>query len=95
LGAREWQSNIIHTKIYPNPFTTQFSIQLQTQSTETVTITIYGTDGKPVSHREQKLVSGHNDINVDDVSDLTPGLYLVSIEGTLSMPVRKSLLKIE
>lgn len=95
LSATEWQSNIIHTSIFPNPFTTSFTLQIQTKSSETITIVVYSPEGKEVFKREEILNAGQNQVFIDHTNNLAPGLYLLSIKGSSSLNIQKPVLKID
>jgi choice-of-anchor B domain-containing protein len=94
LGTVEWQSNIVQAKIFPNPFTSSVVVNIQTLSSEMVQLGIYTPEGKLISSQELVLQAGQNELTLSHVSSLAPGLYLLSIEGTSSVHIRKSLLKI-
>jgi choice-of-anchor B domain-containing protein len=95
LSTQEWQSNIVHTSVFPNPFKTEFNVQVQTQSSETVHFVVYTPEGKEVYKQDYSLQTGQNEVRIEPTRDLAPGLYLLRIEGPLSYAVQKPVLKID
>jgi choice-of-anchor B domain-containing protein len=95
LSVPEWQSNIVHTSVFPNPFTTAFTLHVQTQSSEIVSVGVYTLEGKKMFGKQITLNAGQNDVFIDGIENMAPGLYLLSIQGPLSLNVQKPILKID
>ncbi len=95
LSAKEWQSNILRTTVFPNPFTSVITLTMQAQSSEMVTVGIYSIEGKKLIEEKHQLKAGQNQLTLSDVSQLNAGLYLLNITGPNSMAVQKHIVKID
>jgi hypothetical protein len=63
----------------PNPFTSQFSINYQSTSNETITIKMYNMNGQQQNAKVVSVARGFNSISVTGISNLPKGIYLVQV----------------
>jgi choice-of-anchor B domain-containing protein len=94
LATNEWQQNILRTTIFPNPFTSNISVEMQTHKPETVILSIFTVEGKKMFETTKQLQSGENKIELNELGSLAEGLYLLTINGTNSITIQKHILKI-
>ncbi len=66
--------------IYPNPFTDQFTIYINSRYSETIRITINNSAGSQVYEMEKNIYAGKNPI-VISAPFLSPSVYFVSIRS--------------
>jgi hypothetical protein len=67
--------------VYPNPFSTWFSIFIRSDFSETVGISISDSGGKIVYTARREVTAGYNTLNFTNVR-LNTGIYYMSITGT-------------
>jgi photosystem II stability/assembly factor-like uncharacterized protein len=66
-------------RIYPNPATSQFTIELPDQIKRDLAVSIFSVDGKLLTRKEYKAVD--NNRLMLDLSGYSHGLYVVNIQG--------------
>ncbi len=71
----------IKTDVFPNPFDEEMTIHILSNIHSAVSIKIVDVNGKTVITRERDLISGDNTIRLEEVSSLTSGVYMLTIEG--------------
>jgi hypothetical protein len=70
--------DMLESTIYPNPFVSDFTLQLNSGSTESISVAIYDMTGKMV----QKISDVEPNTPVKIQSDLAPGVYFLrAIQG--------------
>lgn len=77
---------------YPNPFSTELKIQVVSASKQLVLLRLTDISGKPIFTRYQSCINGLNIIEVDGVSKLRVGTYLLQViteEGSLQQKLIK------
>ena len=67
--------------VYPNPFTEQLNIQLNSKYNSMIDIRMFDVIGKQCYNAQQLVQAGLNNIVID--SDLIPGIYFVEIKSGL------------
>jgi len=67
--------------IYPNPFTNEFTIFLNSRMTGNLHISITNVSGVRMYDIEKEILSGKNTIVISDTR-LSPALYYLNIQGT-------------
>jgi hypothetical protein len=67
--------------IYPNPFTDQLNITMNSKFYRKVNFRLINISGKIVYSSEKDLVEGENQITIDTYK-LSPAVYFLDIEGT-------------
>jgi hypothetical protein len=67
--------------VYPNPVTDNLYLKFDKTAGEDVRIRIIGIDGNIVKTLELKSIQEKEVLNIS-VSDLSPGMYILSIEGS-------------
>jgi hypothetical protein len=65
--------------IYPNPFSTTFTLSFNSPASMEITITLFDVNGKIVSERKVQAVKGINYIAYNDVAPLIQGNYFIKI----------------
>ena len=81
-GSRPNISNIAISKdyLYPNPASGTFSIMVNSKVFEKAIISITDLKGQVLYLRDESLVKGDNEINMNSKSlGLTPGVYIVKL----------------
>jgi hypothetical protein len=66
--------------VYPNPFTDQFTLEIQSSGNDNLSISIINTTGIKYYETEKEVITGLNTIVISDLS-LPPGVYFVKISG--------------
>jgi len=67
--------------IYPNPFSSGYSLQFNAAENELFTTSIYAIDGKLLySHQYVSLKSGQTSLNLDGTS-LSSGVYIIELKS--------------
>jgi hypothetical protein len=77
--------------IFPNPFTDQLTIFINSQAADKVQVSITNISGVKLYNVEKDIISGKNVIIIDDVR-LLPSLYYLNIRGATinkTIPVLK------
>jgi hypothetical protein len=67
--------------IYPNPFTDQFTLSVQSGGNDNLTITVFNNTGTKFYEFEKEVTTGINTIVITDL-DLSPAIYYIKIRGT-------------
>lgn len=75
-------------KVYPNPTTGQFTLQLYAQKTETAQVTITDSKGSVIEQRKVSLVQGAQTISFN-LSGKANGLYFVQVRSESGMQTYK------
>jgi PKD repeat protein len=65
-------------KLYPNPVTDNLILQVNTNTGNTITYSLYDVYGKVIVNQKTKLVSGENQFQIN-TSELSAGVYFVRI----------------
>jgi len=68
--------------IYPNPFSDQFTVYIDSRTNDRVEISVTNISGVKLYSAERSIVIGKNALVISDIR-LFPALYYVSIKGTL------------
>jgi hypothetical protein len=66
--------------VYPNPFTDQLNIIINSKAKRTIRITLTTVAGKQVYSDNKELFEGENQININ-ASPLSPSLYILNVHG--------------
>jgi len=80
--------------VYPNPFSRELKLNINSSFIENVTVSFYHVNGQLVSTQEMELIQGQNNLNIRNTDQLLPGLYLVSVMSD-NMNFKTKVLKIE
>ncbi|MFT6165885.1 MAG: beta-glucanase (GH16 family) [Vicingaceae bacterium] len=64
--------------LYPNPVNNELTIQLNSNSQQTITVQIYSIEGKLM--KTSNSIVQRNQIKINQLDDLTNGLYFISFE---------------
>jgi hypothetical protein len=67
--------------VYPNPFSSWFSIFIRSDLSENVGISISDSGGRIVYTTRRDVMEGYNTLEFNNIR-LTPGIYYISITGT-------------
>jgi choice-of-anchor A domain-containing protein len=65
--------------IYPNPATNYFTVKVQASKSNNAMIRVLDMRGRMVLNQSTKLTSGTNTILINDITNLTNGLYMVQL----------------
>lgn len=85
LASKILQSEFIYApeskiSIYPNPFTSDFIVNLNSQAGDTVQLFVNDINGKTnYLWMEFKVRENNQKITIDDLSRLKPGIYIVNV----------------
>ncbi|MES2779154.1 MAG: BNR-repeat neuraminidase N-terminal domain-containing protein [Bacteroidota bacterium] len=64
---------------YPNPFTKEFSLIVQSDADGIMQTEIYDQSGKMVWHKELIVAKGSNLLKVTETAELKPGVYFIKV----------------
>ena len=67
--------------IYPNPFTDQFTLSVQSAGDDKLVITVINNSGSKFYEFEKEVTTGMNTIVISDLN-LSPAIYYIKIRGT-------------
>ncbi|MCU0421268.1 MAG: T9SS type A sorting domain-containing protein [Bacteroidia bacterium] len=73
------QRNTELTTAYPNPFSTQLTIDITSNNISTATIEITDISGRTASILQVDLTEGANSIQINKVNELSKGVYFVKV----------------
>jgi hypothetical protein len=79
----------INLKVYPNPFDQELKIQFTLNKADKLHIRMFDMNGKVVKDLgEEKMIFGNQDLNFA-TGELTAGTYLLMIEGTDGVEIKR------
>jgi len=67
--------------VYPNPFTSNFKLQVNSQREEASSIRLISMSGQQVLRRDVTLQAGENIIIVKDLETVAPGVYVMEFRA--------------
>ena len=67
--------------IFPNPFTEQLNITMNSKETRSVRISLTNVSGRKVYSADHELIEGENQIIINTMH-LSPALYILNITGS-------------
>jgi hypothetical protein len=70
----------IRAKAYPNPFTSNLSVEVSTDIDGQVIFRLYNAEGHLIKMSYWKLLKGNNKIMFDSLQNLAMGLYTIEIK---------------
>jgi len=79
IVPQENNTGLALTKVYPNPFTTDISIQLESTDEQTVQVELTDIYGRTVIREVQQLTKGINLIELQPSNNLASGIYALII----------------
>lgn len=65
----------------PNPFTSQFNLNFESATRETVSIRVYSISGSIELHKSILANKGFNSIKVSELANLAKGMYVIEIRN--------------
>lgn len=68
------------TRIYPNPYSSEFNINIFTASSQPVGISVKDVHGRTVKTLDQTIAEGNNRLQIDELGSLKQGIYLLQIK---------------
>lgn len=71
----------VSIQVAPNPFTSQFSINYQSDTRETISIRVFNMNGQLHMTKNASVAKGYNSISVPVLSNLSKGMYVVQVSG--------------
>lgn len=78
--------------VYPNPFTSNVKMQINSTREETITVRINNAAGQQEINRSVKLQPGDNIVVIQDLDALKPGVHIVEIiseDGKIGQKIMK------
>ena len=78
LSVDDFENEATIVSVYPNPMTTQATINFSVNQSETIQFVMYDQLGKQVQHRTYNAVTGKNSITINR-ENLSSGLYFCKI----------------
>jgi len=79
IVPQENNTGLTLTKVYPNPFTTDISIQLESTDEQAVQVELADIYGRTVIRKVQQLTKGINLIELQPSNNLASGIYALII----------------
>ena len=70
--------------VYPNPFVSQFKIDVSSDRNEVVRIQLSDNLGRVIKVLNPSIQKGVNRISLDDLAGLMPGIYTVEVKTSYS-----------
>ncbi|MEI6047440.1 MAG: C25 family cysteine peptidase [Bacteroidota bacterium] len=67
--------------VFPNPFTDQFTIFIDSRYADKLQISVTNISGAKLYNTERNIISGKNELIISDIR-LSPSLYYLNIRGT-------------
>lgn len=81
----------LEVEIFPNPFAMQLSLEIQSEDPQVLNISLLQLDGKQITLKQVAINAGQQVISIDELGDLSPGMYLVSLQNAKGRLVKKVL----
>ena len=79
----------IRAKAYPNPFSSNLSVEVDADSDGQVIFRIYNHVGNLIKMSYWKLIKGNNKIMMDSLQNLAMGLYTIEIKDENNQVLHK------
>ena len=70
----------IKAKVYPNPFTSNLSVEVVSDNDAQVIFRLYNQLGHLIKMSYWKLIKGNNKIMLDSLQNLSMGLYTIELK---------------
>jgi|GEM_PF-6684716 len=70
--------------VYPNPFSEKLRMRINAVNASNVVLTVSDLSGSVVGSYSMSLTKGDNDIELNNLSSLSKGIYLIRISGGLT-----------
>ncbi len=83
----------ITVQVTPNPFTSQFSINYQSSTKETITIRVINMTGQVQASRTVTTGNGFNSITITEAAALAKGVYLVQLVNQQTVIASEKIVK--
>jgi len=80
-------------KIYPNPFTTSFTIEIASKLAEKAKVSVYGINGQLLIESAFDLNIGINTVELNQLSQLAVGTYVFAVESN-NQVISKRIIKL-
>jgi hypothetical protein len=77
----------------PNPFTSQFSINYQSTTRETLTVKVYNMSGQLQVNKATMVSIGFNSIAVTEAATLARGIYMIQVSNGASVIASQKIIK--
>ena len=80
----EFNSDLVtEVKLYPNPATNVFNVELNASTDAEMEMTVYSMNGSLVNSKNIQVTEGNNTIT-EDISSLSTGIYFVKFTNSSS-----------
>lgn len=76
-------------KVYPNPFGSEISVEMNLESSAEVTVTLQSVDGKNIQEANYNLNAGDNVVQLKPDGVIPAGIYLLRIKTSKGILVQK------
>lgn len=86
-------SNSASTQVYPNPFTSQFTIAYTATVNEKITIRIYNANGQLRMVKNASANKGTTTITLTEAANFASGLYIVEISNGSNITATQKIIK--
>lgn len=77
----------------PNPFTSQFSINYQSTTRETLTIKVYSISGQLQVNKTTMVSNGYNSIAITEAASLAKGIYMIQVNNGSKLIASQKIIK--
>ena len=67
--------------VYPNPFNEKMTVTIESTANKMVELYLSDVSGKIIKRMSQSLTSGINTIELEHLSSLSPGIYILKIKN--------------
>ena len=68
-----------HINVWPNPFTDKIQVAIQQENAAVLQVRILDVSGKTIRLKNINVLRGSNQITIDDLGGLQPGIYFIEI----------------
>jgi choice-of-anchor B domain-containing protein len=78
-GIRSTHQPELMVRVFPNPFSGEFTIRLHSDKNQPANISIYTINGQLIFEKQVDLTQGTNILKLDQLASIAKGLYLLNI----------------
>ncbi len=80
VNVNMFTSEEFTSKVFPNPFTEQFSVEVNSPESGTAKLTLIDITGKIIASKTSEVISGTNLIDFTETANAISGVYFLQIE---------------
>ena len=77
---------------YPNPFTSQLSININSPAGQSVGVNLYDAGGKMIRNETRILSAGNNSVTINSLDKLAGGIYYIEVKDETGVVLGRNML---